>query len=539
MTEFTSNFNLGYPELDDVAYPETIENTIKSLDSKLKYMYGNPKDWVNLVDKGADNTGNTDIYTVLNTNQSLSDVIYFPAGTYLLDTNLTLNSGKILLFDKGAVLKFVQDDIFLTGNKTIIECGVWKIFEFYSVMNLAGTWQAKSLYIENFGAIGDDSTDCTTFFQYAIDFSSLAGIKILLQCNTYLILDTLTIKNNMDFDSVTGNINLYESHAKTTIHHNSNNENNDLFISAAPSGEDQYISGVTIKNIFINGGWNSRYCFVLTKPSYFLFENILIRNYFKEGLRINYSLNCVFNQIRIYLGAYTEGINCLHMLGDLSTTTTFSDCYLSSAYKAIIIEKGVAAGINFNNCIVESCVYGLDIYNNNVVNIVNMYTEDVPLTEVAASILQFGVNGEAELDYEKGSCNIFGGLWRGTNGTITSGSKIFEVDKCGCFNVFGVKVQRATSTISVTSNSKSVNIVGIMEEDNISNSCILTDGVKSNGVNYAGDAYNGFLYSLIGTTANRPTTGRVGGMQYFDTTIYKPIWYVGGGYWADATGNYV
>lgn len=41
--------------------------------------------------------------------------------------------------------------------------------------------------------------------------------------------------------------------------------------------------------------------------------------------------------------------------------------------------------------------------------------------------------------------------------------------------------------------------------------------------------------TLSGTTANRPSSNLWVGRTYFDTTINKPIWYVGPG-WVDATG---
>jgi hypothetical protein len=43
---------------------------------------------------------------------------------------------------------------------------------------------------------------------------------------------------------------------------------------------------------------------------------------------------------------------------------------------------------------------------------------------------------------------------------------------------------------------------------------------------------------MVGTTAQRPTVTSVG-FQYYDTTLYKPIWFAGGGIWKDATGTNV
>ena len=42
-----------------------------------------------------------------------------------------------------------------------------------------------------------------------------------------------------------------------------------------------------------------------------------------------------------------------------------------------------------------------------------------------------------------------------------------------------------------------------------------------------------------GVGSSRPTTSLYIGMQYFDTTLNKPIWYKGNGDWVDATGTTV
>lgn len=39
----------------------------------------------------------------------------------------------------------------------------------------------------------------------------------------------------------------------------------------------------------------------------------------------------------------------------------------------------------------------------------------------------------------------------------------------------------------------------------------------------------------VGTTSQRPEVGLVKGIQYFDTTLNKPIWWTGSK-WVDATG---
>lgn len=48
--------------------------------------------------------------------------------------------------------------------------------------------------------------------------------------------------------------------------------------------------------------------------------------------------------------------------------------------------------------------------------------------------------------------------------------------------------------------------------------------------------YTGVNLRVIGTTAERPSSALVG-FRYFDTTLGKPVWFVGGGVWNDATGS--
>lgn len=63
---------------------------------------------------------------------------------------------------------------------------------------------------------------------------------------------------------------------------------------------------------------------------------------------------------------------------------------------------------------------------------------------------------------------------------------------------------------------------------------------KKNWARWFENLLNRNAYYLgTGTTAQRPTEGLYTGVMYLDTTLGKPIWYLEGTGWIDATGSTV
>lgn len=87
-------------------------------------------DWINVVEMGADNTGNTDCSTLLQSLLNTYPTLYFPTGTYLISTTLNLNSNnrlignnktsKIISADGSTILFYAleKQNIFIQGIET-------------------------------------------------------------------------------------------------------------------------------------------------------------------------------------------------------------------------------------------------------------------------------------------------------------------------------------------------------------------------------------------------------------------------------------
>ena len=58
-----------------------------------------------VVDYGADNTGTTECSTAIQAAVSACEMVYFPAGTYLISSIIYIPSNRFLYFDPGATLK--------------------------------------------------------------------------------------------------------------------------------------------------------------------------------------------------------------------------------------------------------------------------------------------------------------------------------------------------------------------------------------------------------------------------------------------------
>lgn len=58
-------------------------------------------------------------------------------------------------------------------------------------------------------------------------------------------------------------------------------------------------------------------------------------------------------------------------------------------------------------------------------------------------------------------------------------------------------------------------------------------------ITFTDKVFRGNVGAVKCTTTGRPTTNLLIGMQYYDTTLNKPIWYKGSSVWVDATGTTV
>ena len=125
--------------------------------------------------------------------------IVFPTGTYKISSNLTLDPDTVLVFEPGATLS-VDGGVTVTINAGIADTNR-QIFA--TTGTIAGSPRVDFVRPEWWGAVGDDSTICTTAIDTAIKFASDNGTGVVrfLPEATYIVDSAL--EYTATYDSVT------------------------------------------------------------------------------------------------------------------------------------------------------------------------------------------------------------------------------------------------------------------------------------------------------------------------------------------------
>jgi parallel beta-helix repeat protein len=142
-------------------------------------------DWINIVDLGADNTGATNVASFINTATATGKPVYFPAGTYLLSTAITLPDNAVLIGDGRRV-----STIKLTSNITAFTCGQknqFKDLEFLGTYGSSGTTAQLGIYADTKAGISIEN----------VGFSFMGGFAITLKNNGLLPFNQFTFGNRI------------------------------------------------------------------------------------------------------------------------------------------------------------------------------------------------------------------------------------------------------------------------------------------------------------------------------------------------------
>ena len=330
----------------------------------------------------------------------------------------------------------------------------------FSSVSSLGCRSRKPLDVRDFGAVGDGSNDDTAAIQAALTASDGGGTVVIPRASTYYkVTSTLTIPKGCSILGG-GRHNFSPTESGAYIRFVPDTEC-DLF-QLADAQAFGYLGGVSFENLNIVGdstNANARYAFNLYLPYNLKMKSVQVQS-FDEALYLDTTLQCHFEQCDFR--SCDVGVR---FTGGISTSTIFSNCYIHFNTTPLIMEAGTGLGIIFTDqTIFESCTNGLDIYPGNRLEFHGCYTENVPSTATATSIFNFGVSGDAEVGYARGSCLVSGCNIGGFNGTHHVDSVAFNVDKWGELIVVGSLIDRVGNSVAITSNTKGVNFIGCFEQ---------------------------------------------------------------------------
>jgi len=166
---------------------------------------------INEVNEGLDNTGsnsNNTALTTLLTTISTSDVnIYFPAGVYLWDSDITIPSNFNLVFERGAYFKGSAGTETITLNCNL-DAGLWQIFDNILV---DGIPLFQKVYPQWFGSVSGDSYNAITGAIAALKNFGGGILEIPKKGSAYEVSNDLLV----DFGDITIIINEDMTYTKT------------------------------------------------------------------------------------------------------------------------------------------------------------------------------------------------------------------------------------------------------------------------------------------------------------------------------------
>lgn len=365
--------------------------------------------------------------------------------------------------------------------------------------------------VKDFGAKGDAKTDDTACITNALQFASDKGVSVFFPKGIYNISSTLYIPNNV---SIFGVGNSSELRAVSPIS-----------ILTLESDRNEYGNRYgLISELRLNGngksvaGMNLSYVVVMRS-----FRNIQIDNVNGVGIILDSTQNCIFDSVNI--GFCLIGVKLLNGAGN----NKFVRC-------AIYESKFI--GVLFD---ADTSLYS---YNNNAFNNTPQGNEfDKCIIERGTA--EYGVCIEVGKRNAIKHCDI-------TSGTV---SKVYiSRDNRNSLNRFEICTLISTGPLCIKNNGYKTFVSNCIFEGYPSpvsevfwtTNLVVIDkchfGSKTYRIiNKSGDQKMNIKYTPlidVGPTTNRPDNKHMGVVQYFDTSLNKPIWW-DTICWKDAFGNIV
>ena len=356
-----------------------------------------------------------------------------------------------------------------------------------------------------------ETTDCTVYFQNAINYCSANSIMLIIPNGKYLITDTLNIPVGTQISGQTcfQSVKQYSQNPKaTTILFQPTSAKN-LF-EASGTSYSNFRFYYSISNLYIIGNsvdsyGNSLYALNLDGVIYSHFENIGC-----EGFISTFYCNRTINNR--FVNCYATGMTqAILYAGNNETTDVWEQCSIKSApigvkYNASSID------IRFVNCLFEDITtYGMDIAKEcQNITVTDAYCENVP-TDNNSSACMYRVGYSGTTAVTANHLIITGGVYQGRNAGIVG--SFIDADYCNGIQISNVALARFTNGIKTSSNTTNDSIV-ISGFTALSITNIVTDSTKISGTYAAGvvnsavhNRQNARLHNL--TVVNNATLGNL------------------------------
>lgn len=433
----------------------TIEQFINTLDlqdevnNKLDEMYENGQ-LQSLIEE----------FIELQVTFTYNTVAEMKASTNLVSGSFVKTNGYYSYNDGGEAYYKVRN---VTNDDVIDEKFIIALADEYLVAELQ--YNNVLNYLQLGGKIDDNTFDATNLIQDMIDvLSTKTTGKIYLPKGKIYVAGTITLKSNVeiigfsDYATWNGNAQVYENKG-TVIYHVPELSSN-LFEVDNTNLSVGFTPNICLSNLYIIGGEYSNIGIKYTKVARSILKNLVVQK-FAVDIKISDNMLCEFNNC--YFQQASD--KCCEIVTG-STTCYFNDCYFgqngdyANGY-VLYINNNSCINANFVNCCFETSYKGLYLDTDNVINFVNIYTENIPISGTVPTIK---IGDTAPTGVKYGQYNFTGGIIQGTNYDIETNMCIFDVNYCDALNVSGSQICRSNKILDFdTTNSKSIFFNGINE----------------------------------------------------------------------------
>lgn len=477
-------------------------------------------------------------YVILRRDKTFAEQVTQENTIYEIRYDFDLDGGSVTVLS-GCVLKFNGGKLSngtIVGTNAVICADAVKIFG--TDLTVSGTWRLDKALPEWFGAVADNSTDCTAPIQKCIDAFNIVN----LNRGIYKTTETIFVKTRTCITGIGTGANSSGNQSIIKKYHTTAED-----VDAVLSGPSSAVSYLSMRDFALeSNGYNTDYGFYFGGGiNQSGFENLYIFKckvgFYAAGtvwnIRMNYVI-CNSNTLRTPATdspygyeSGSEGFNIACSGG--GTTLNMNQCWARDCHRGYSIQAmsystliGCGAdnicdrpwwikactGLAMIGCAMESCIArSMMTISGGRVTIIGFSSYQLwPANDTYAYMLFASDSAYVKIE----SSNFV--EWQSVDYSVT---KFGLTGRGSWISTFDVS---APSSVSLDND-------------------MTVQGSSANGITTRkGNKYN-YIYTdaiNVGDTASRPVfdSNTHKGFQYFDETLGQPIWWTGSA-WVDASGE--